>query len=812
MTLPRRVIIGLWIILPVLVALGLARLHFDVEVLDLLPSNLRAVEGLKLYQEYFSNARELIITVQSSDADQTENAARAIAENLRKQTNLVIAATWQPPWLENPGQTAELIGYLWINQPPAAFDQLAARLAVTNLPSVLAQARDELASSLSPDVIGRLSYDPLGLTQLPENAASAAPNFAEGQNLFGSKDGKFRIIFVEANAELATYKECYAWLQAIKSNIETTRTENRISQEVAVDYSGRPAFVSEIARGMEHDITISVGGTSVIIAILFWLAHRRVKPMLWLLTLLALILAGTLALGGLIYGHINVVSMGFAAILLGLAVDYAVVHYQEALAHPNLSVPEIRRAIAPSIFWAATTTICAFLVLNFGGLPGLGQLGTLVGVGVALAAFVMIFSFLPPLFPERRKARPVTPKASHEDTSPEASEPPITVRNTFVDFVVTAAIIVFSIVTLLFGIPKMDATPDALRPRHSEAYAALDRIQAQLGQKQEPLWLLVSGTDESAVARKLDEIKPILNRAVTNHILTGFTLADAIWPRPQYQVANRSVAERLSAERDAIRSAVLTNGFTERAFGLTGGVLDTWKRAAETKGVFWPTNQMDRWIFSKLVARTSTNFFALGLLYQSASNSEPQLEELERQLEPDGETNVWLSGWQRLGHAILGRVMANLWKLLLPMVVLVLLSLWLAFRRPPEILLSLTILLLSGLFLLAVMHLAGWSWNLLNLMGIPLILGTGVDYSIFMQLALRRYHGDLRMAHRAVGRALMLCGGTAVAGFGALTFSSNAGMASLGKVCAIGIASNMLISVFLLPSWWSAFIKSKTKK
>ena len=101
--------------------------------------------------------------------------------------------------------------------------------------------------------------------------------------------------------------------------------------------------------------------------------------------------------------------------------------------------------------------------------------------------------------------------------------------------------------------------------------------------------------------------------------------------------------------------------------------------------------------------------------------------------------------------------------------------------------------------------------NLLNLMGIPLILGTGVDYSIFMQLALRRYHGDMRMAHRAVGRALMLCGGTAVAGFGALTFSSNSGMASLGKVCAVGIASNMLISVFLLPSWWSALIKSKTK-
>jgi len=48
----------------------------------------------------------------------------------------------------------------------------------------------------------------------------------------------------------------------------------------------------------------------------------------------------------------------------------------------------------------------------------------------------------------------------------------------------------------------------------------------------------------------------------------------------------------------------------------------------------------------------------------------------------------------------------------------------------------------------------------------------------------------------------MLCGGTAVAGFGSLAFSSNLGMSSLGKVCAVGIGANMLISVFLLPAWW----------
>src|SRR5207244_9951877 len=122
-------------------------------------------------------------------------------------------------------------------------------------------------------------------------------------------------------------------------------------------------------------------------------------------------------------------------------------------------------------------------------------------------------------------------------------------------------------------------------------------------------------------------------------------------------------------------------------------------------------------------------------------------------------------------------------------------SLWLAFRNLGEVMLSLLTLLFSGVCLLTVMRLSGWSWNLLNLMALPLFLGAGVDYSIHMQLALRRHHGDLRQAHRAVGRALWLCGGTTVAGFGSNAWASNAGMASLGKICAVGIASVMLTGI-----------------
>lgn len=789
----------LWLLLLIPIAIGFKRLHMDAEVFDLLPSNLRSVQGLQIYQKHFSNARELVVTIRSDNAERTETAARTIAEGLRPMSNAIAGVTWEPPWLEHPEETAELVAYLWFNQPPSVFAELTNRLAPQNLVQTLQNTREQLAVSLSPEDIARSSYDPYGMTRLPESASGAAPSFAQGGESFSSADGTFRIVFVEASVPLQSYPQCDHWLKIVQPAVDAAAAKLNAGQSspIKIGYTGRPVFVTETAEGMKHDIITSIGGTAAVIAILFWLAHRRVKPMLWLLTLLALILGATLAFGGLIYGTINAISLGFAAILLGLAVDYAVVHYQEALAHPALSIAQIRHAIAPAIFWAAITTISAFLVLNFGGLPGLGQLGTLVAIGVALAASIMIFEYLPPLFPDRKEPKPEAeteiPLAPQDGASPS--------RKRFV-FITSAVVLLFGFgVLIAFGGPRIDAGADALRPKHSPAYDALDDIQKNLGQKS-ALWLIVGGKDVSEVGARLDQVNAVLARAESNNIVSSSMLPVQLWPRPENQNANRANTLELSKEGPLLRKVALTNGFTESALGLADLMMRTWRDAASQTNVYWPTNDMSRWIFNKMTARTPTNLFALGLVYATSNAPAAAISQLDSELPNQ---DVWLSSWEMLGQEIFMRVKANMWKVIGPMIVLVLLSLLMAFHRKREISLSLIVLIISGVCLLAIMRLTDWSWNLLNLMAIPLILGTGVDYSIFMQLALRRYDGDLALAHRAVGRALLLCGGTAVAAFASLAFSSNAGMASLGEVCAVGIGCNMLIAIFLLPIWWKQF-------
>src|SRR5439155_23207525 len=103
--------------------------------------------------------------------------------------------------------------------------------------------------------------------------------------------------------------------------------------------------------------------------------------------------------------------------------------------------------------------------------------------------------------------------------------------------------------------------------------------------------------------------------------------------------------------------------------------MNYWKQASEENGMVLPTNQKSQWIFEKFAARTPTNFLALGLIQPGSTNSAvtaTRLASLQAAMPREG---VWFSGWELWGTAIFSSVKKNMWKLLIPMLGLVFLSL-----------------------------------------------------------------------------------------------------------------------------------------
>ncbi len=788
----------LWVVFAAGLIAGVVRLRFDTEILHLLPSRLGVVRGLGLYQRHFTDPREVIITIEAPTAETAESGARAVARLLGAESNLVSWAAWQPTWVEKPDEAAELIAFLWLNQPPPVVAEMVGRLASANLTNTLEETRERLATSFSPADMAMGGYDPYGFLRLPESLAGASPAIGASHDSFVSADGMLRLVIVRAHPELGDYRACRAWMADLRRAVDTGRDSGVIPAGIRVGYTGRPAFVDEISSGMENDMAGSSSGTLAVIAILFWLTHRRLRPLVWLLLVMLMILAGTLALGGLCLGTINVMSMGFAAILLGLAEDFGIVIYQESRSHPDLDAPALRRRVRPGIFWSAITTAGAFFALNLSVLPGLGQLGTLVALGILLAAVVMLFGYLPPLLRLRRG----TDGSRHEGRGERLLLfQPICVMPARFSWGMTVLLACVAVAVLWSRGLCFDRSSGALEPRNSQAQETLARVQGLLGQGRDSLIILLPGRNESEVALRLSRANGILSEAVSRREIAGFTLPTALWPDPENQSANRAALASLVQRSKELHDAALAAGFTAEALRMTEEVLRCWASAPSGESAIWPSNGSSRWFLDKVAARGEGTVIALGAI-QPATNAVASGvvgADWARELDAAG---AIVTGWGLLGGTIFDQVLRELPFVLLPILAVVVGSLWLAFRSMRDVLLSFATLAFSALMLGALMAALGWKWNLMNVMSLPLLLGMGVDFSIHMQLALRDYRGDRLAVRRSIGRALLLAGATTVAGFASLAFSTNRGMASLGRTCALGITLTLLVAVYLLPVWW----------
>lgn len=795
----RRYVPLVWALLAIALAAGAARLRFDTEILHLLPGGLDAVRGLMLHQRHFADPREVILTIDAPTAEDAESGARAVAEMLRAETNLVSWAEWESPWTERPDEAAEMIAYLWYNSPPATLNSLIARLEPESLAKTLERARERLATSMSPGDLAS-GYDPYGLLRFPESGASPTPGSGDGA--FASQDGTFRLVFVRARTDLADYRSCRAWLGEVRGLVARAQENGRLPATARFGYTGRPAFVAEMSAEMEADMAGCSSGTLAVIAVLFWLVHRRLRPLIWLLVVMLIILAGTMALGGLFLGALNVVSLGFAAILLGLAEDFGILIYQECRSHPGLDVTALRKRTAPGIFWSAVTTAGAFFTLNMSALPGLGQLGTMVALGILLAAAVMIFIFLPVVmrFGRGDGAQPRT----------WALFDPLGPMPDWVSWTMTGVLPCVAGAILIGGGIGFDRSSHVLESRHSLARDTLRRVESLMGSGGSALMILIPGGDEGEVADRLERAHGILSAAKERNEIGAFALPATLWPNPENQRQNRGALATLVGRRDELVASALGAGFSRDALALTENVIGGWRSMLAQPGPYWLETRFASRLLDKIGNRADGRFMALGTIEPAVRRGASEPATLAWAGELAG-TGAIITGWNRLGTEIFNLVVRELPRVVMPIFLLVIASLWLAFRSAREVCLSISVLAFGGLMLGAIMSALDWRWNLMNIMALPLLLGMGVDFSIHMQLALRASNGDRAAVRASTGRALLLAGTTTIAGFLSLAFSANAGMASLGRTCALGIGAVLLTAVYLLPVWWG-FVNRRTPK
>jgi predicted exporter len=774
----RRVVIA--VLLAAYCAVGLSRISFNVEILKMLPTHLRQVQGLSLFLKHFSQPDELMITVEAADADLAEAAASDLAEHLRGHPELVRRVVERAPWEAAAPQMSEFLAFALLNQPPEKMAALSAGLTPEKIAATLQQSREKLGDSIDPQEIAMLGYDPLGFTR-----ALDFQRFAQGnaRSEFSSADGLFRVVYVQAAPPLRNYKDNIAWIAELKRVCAAWEGD----RAVTIGFTGEPAFVADISGTMDWDMSTSAVTTLTVIAVIFWFCFRRARPLFLLQAMLVLIFLLALSTAGLVLSELTVMGVGFGAIMIGLCVDYGYFVYQKSRSFTG-TVQELRWECLQNVMWTAGTTAASFFALNISSLPGLSQLGSLVGIGVLVGGTVMLVLFAPLAMRIREKPAP-----------------PSWIERLFLSqqamktgAALTVALICGLIGVLVFkGPPQLDFSANTLRPRTSGAYDALDRVYAKLADDRDLLSLIVTGKSEDEVLTRLRTAETALEASRVRGDARNVTTAAALWPDVASQRANLAALQPLTQETARLRQAVLDAGFNEEAFGLAGSILQQWQQWRETRPPIWPTNEASRWIMRRVARHSDGNFLAMGIA-QPVSGHEAALAAA---VEAEG---VYLVSWKQLGRELAHVIPMEFAKVIVALLVIIVVLLWFAFRSVRDVLLFLGCTALVFGALAGAMTLLGLTWNLFNLAAILLLIGTGTDYSILLMLALKRNGGDTADAHRSLGLVIFLCSSSSAVGFATLGWANNVGLASLGQTCALGLTFAALVAVFLLPyarSW-----------
>jgi len=121
------------------------------------------------------------------------------------------------------------------------------------------------------------------------------------------------------------------------------------------------------------------------------------------------------------------------------------------------------------------------------------------------------------------------------------------------------------------------------------------------------------------------------------------------------------------------------------------------------------------------------------------------------------------------------------------------------FKKISCVVLALVPVAVGSLWMLGFMGLFGIPFNPANIMTLPLVVGIGVTNGIHI---LNRFAEELHpsILARSTGKAVLVSGLTSIAGFGSLVFAQHQGIESLGWVMAVGTAMCMFMGLTFLPA------------
>jgi predicted RND superfamily exporter protein len=785
----------------VLLAVAIPRLRIEADVLSLLPAGLPELESLRTLQSQFQDEGKLTVALrfEDEDPDTLDEVAASLGSALRNEEGLIRTIDGDSV-RDSLREAANSLGWMLVNAPPEEIENLRDRLSAGAIGKHLEEVIERMGVTLDMAELQLASYDPFELTKV------AAMDLSDEDGPFSSfaRGGSLKILEISPHEEEAVgYRAAHDWLKKIRQAMETWKaTQANAGLPVPeILITGEPAYKAETGMGIEGDFSTTSAMTFILLSVLFLLVLRTLKLLANVMLMILITVGMTLAIGGLFFGSITAMSMGFVAVVQGLIVDYAALIYRHSMLHPELDAKGLRRRVRVSILGAAITTAAVFAALVFGEFPGLRQFGVLVACGTLIGAGVMLLVFTE-----------LAPRLTKE-MKPSLKMPSMSWISSTSRLPAIITIVLISINLIVFavrGFPHFEPGTESMRPRHSEALEAWEVIQGAMGKKSESVFpLLVEGNSAASLSGSIIGLQESFEQADGAYFGSlRWWFPDAFLPSADNQRENRATLEWLVTERSRLAAAADAAGFEPEALTLFDDVTD-WLRD------YYPTggDAGGRYpgFIRRVLARDSGKWFALGTVTietpADLSSPEDQRTWVRTRIKAlndlisKGSPGAQLSGWIPIGPAIAAAAKRDFLYESWPVGLALLTVLIVVFRRWRDVVLAIASLALALFTTLAVLRILNRPLNMANIAAFPLIAGIGIDYSLHMLIALREER-NIEAVQHLIGKALVICALSSCIGFASLLTAGNRGVFDLGAACCVGLIVSTVIALGLLPFWW----------
>ena len=783
----RRVIITL-VVVTGLFAVGLSRVNIETDIVGFLPKGDPVIsDALYIFQNH-PIQDQLIIDVSLN----TQNPDLLVECGQRVENSLRQSKLFEKVGLQDFQSLIPDLAFHILNHLPLLFSAEELQHQIQPLLDPLkirTKIEDTQISLFNLEGIGQAEFitgDPLGfkdivMGRLVHLAPTQSANIYKGQLI--SKDGKHLLIIADSAAsstDTGFARQTAALINTIAADLEQLHAKSGYRITLTPMGAYRIALDNELIVRKDVHNAILFATLGIVLLLIFTFP----RPYLGLLSLLPAIAGAMTAffVFSLIHDSVSLMVLGFGGAIISISVDHGIA-YLLFLDRPHRTYgKDASKEVRAVGLVAALTTIGAFAALNFSGFPILEQLGQFTALGIAFS-FIFVHTVFPLFFPEMPPAhRRRRPLQNSVDKLAGAGK-----KGAF-------AALLFAVVMLFFAKPHFNVSLSSMNTVSTDTKAAENMVSKVWGMEFNKIYLMTEGETLNDLQLKGDRLVEMLaHERHTGSLSSGF-VSSMVFPGAERQQLNFAAwkefwnSNRVTELENYIKEASLSFGFTTDAFEPFFEMLNANSYDPETMAI-------------------PEKFFELmGITVDQERKTWLQVSSLKT--EKSYRAEAFHVKYGTLGKIFdpnffsqkLGRLLfATFTKMLVIIGLSVMVLLFLYFVDLSLTLISLLPVIFALISTLGTLNLIGHPLDIPGLMLAIIVIGMGIDYSLFFVRSYQRYGDPAHQYFGLIRMTVFLAGASTIIGFGVLCTAQHSLLRSAGITSLLGIGYSLIGAFVILP-------------